>query len=967
MAITSVQRFNGDEDIAFRVLGPLEVRGPAGLVRVPSGRQQTVLSALLLDLNRVVATDYLVDILWAHQPPETVRTQVQICVSRIRGLLQPTGVTIETRSPGYLLSAEAHTVDAHVFRARAREATDLIQEGRQEEAAAVLRSSVGLWRGPAFSGITADGLRVRATHLDEERMAAIESYLGIELALGRHNQLIGEINTLVQEHPLREGLRAQLMLALYRSGRQADALEAYRAGRDLLIDELGLEPGTELRELEQRILAADESLRVAPPAVAGRGAEGAGDSEGPGGRPEPSATAATAITPFQLPTDTADFVGRTETARAAERTLVENDGKVGVLVLVGRPGVGKSATAVHIAHRLGPEHFPDGQLYCDLRAIRGNPLTPADALGRFLRALGVPGQAIPDDTDERAAMYRGLLATRRVLVVLDDAASETQVLPLVPAGPGCGVVITSRTNLTGMPGAALVQMETLSGDTSLELLAQVLGEERVAAEPEAARALVRSVGRLPLALRIVSARLAARRHWSIASMVARLADESHRLDELAHGDMTVRASLSMTFDGLERPGARAFGLLGMVDGPTIPVWSAAALLDDGRPFPSDIVEPLVDAHLLDIVGSGLNAEPVYRFHDLVRDYSRERLLQTEDDTSRRQALERLMGGWLALLDAANRGLVGGDYLLVRGESARWNPPRSYVDRVTADPYAWLEAERTNLLHIVSQAVEEGLAKHSWELTVGVSMFLMRRGYMTDIADLHDRVEPLVRRSGDRLGAAAITADLANLLKSRYDDATRRTRLEWVLSEYTELGEVRGASSVRMHLAFMDHNAGDNDSALHGCENALKGFTSLGDAAGQRRSLMLSGYLRVRAGDADDGLRELAEALALAETCGDVRAQAQVLEQVALADVFLGDLGRAEERLNTALDLVRDLVDPLGEAKILLELSRVHLARGRVDTARAGLERIREIGEQLRYERWIRVADLALADISEQKA
>ncbi|WP_017585939.1 AfsR/SARP family transcriptional regulator [Nocardiopsis ganjiahuensis] len=960
MAITSVQRFHGDDDITFRVLGPLEVRGPVGLIRVPSGRQQTVLSALLLDLNRVVATDHLVDTLWAHQPPETVRTQVQICVSRIRGLLQPTGVTIETRPPGYLLAAEADTVDAHVFRARVREATDLIQEGCQEEAAAVLRSSVSLWRGPAFSGITAEGLRVRATHLDEERMAAIESYLGIELTLGRHNHLIGEINTLVQEHPLREGLRAQLMLALYRSGRQADALEAYRSGRELLIDELGLEPGTDLRELEQRILAGDESLRVAPPSVA------LGNAGGASRQAEPPAPAPAAVAPFQLPTDTADFVGRTEVTRAAERTLVEDRGRVGVVVLVGRPGVGKSSTAVHIAHRLGPEHFPDGQLYCDMRAIRDNPLTPADALGRFLRALGVPGQAIPDDTDERAAMYRGLLATRRVLVVLDDAATETQVLPLVPAGPGCGVVITSRSNLTGVPGASLVQMETLSGDSSLKLLERVLGEERVAAEPDAARALVRAVGRLPLALRIVSARLAARRHWSIASMVERLADESHRLDELAHGDMTVRASLSMTFDGLEDQGARAFGLLGMVDGPTIPVWSAAALLDDGRPFPSDIVEPLVDAHLLDIVGSGLNAEPVYRFHDLVRDYSRERLLQAEGDTSRRQALQRLMGGWLALLDAANRGLVGGDYLLVRGDSPRWNPPRSYVERVTADPYAWLEAERANLLHTVSQAVDEGLDQHSWELTVGVSMFLMRRGYMTDIADLYDRVEPLVRRGGDRLGAAAIATHLASLLKSRYDDSTRRAQLEWALGEYVELGEVRGEASARMHLAFADHLAGDHDTALRGCEKALKGFSSLGDLAGQRRGLMLSGYLRMRAGDVDEGRRELAEALSLAKECGDVRAQAQVLEQAAQADTLLGDLDRAEERLNTALDLVRDLVDPLGEAKVLLELSRVHLARGRVDAARAALERTRELGEQLRHERWIRVADRALADLSAQK-
>ncbi|MDE3723091.1 BTAD domain-containing putative transcriptional regulator [Nocardiopsis sp. N85] len=935
----------GDGGIVFRVLGPIEVRGPNGIVRVPAGRQQTVLGVLLLELGRVVSTDQLVDTLWEHDPPETVRTQVQICVSRLRTLLKPIGATIETRPPGYVLSADPETVDAHVFRARVREATALVREDRAEEAAALLRSAVGLWRGPAFSGIGAEALRVKATHLDEERMAAVESHLAIELDLGMHQRLIGEINTLVEEHPLREGLRAQLMLALYRSGRQAEALEVHRVGRELLIEELGLEPGVELRELERAILAGDPSLAYA--------AEGRAARTDDTGRDGAVGTAfGTGVAPFQLPTDTVDFVGREDTIREVERTLVDSRAGTRVVVLLGRPGVGKSSTAVRIAHRLGSEHYPDGQLYCDMRATRDAPLSPNEVLGRFLRALGVPGPAVPDDMDERATMYRGLLATRRALIVLDDAATESQILPLIPAGPGCGVLVTSRTNLTGLPGATLVQLDTLSRDTSLELLSQVLGEARVTAEPEAARALVRAVGRLPLALRIVSARLAARRHWTLTSMVDRLADERHRLDELAHGDMTVRASLSMTYDGLDRETARAFGLLGLVDGPTIPMWSAAALLDDDRPFPSDIVEPLVDAHLLDIVGVDPAGEPVYRFHDLVRDYARERSARSDDDDARAAAVRRLMGGWLALLDAANDAVVGGEYLRVRGGAPRWTPPARYVERVLRDPYSWLESERANLRHVVLQAVDLGMDEQCWDLLVGFSVFLTRRGSMRELAELHDRAEPFVRARGNRLGMASLWATVSEALSHRYDNTARTVLLEKALAEYTDLGEVRGQAIARRALAALVAEAGDEKRALGLCEQAMTDFVTVGDLGGQWRSLMLMGYLRGRGGDDAGGRDELDRALTLAGRTGDPRARAQVLRRLAQLDLLKGDVEQGVERLRGVLCIVEEIGDLVGQTMVLRDLGTACAEAGRTAEARellerslAGFEQLREEGER----------------------
>ncbi|MEU1898071.1 BTAD domain-containing putative transcriptional regulator [Nocardiopsis dassonvillei] len=916
--------------------------GPQGPLPVPAGRQQAVLCALLLELERVVSVDHLIDVLWAHDPPDTARTQVQICVSRLRRLLKPTGVSIETRPPGYLLVVDPATVDVHVQRTLVGEAAALNAQGRGEGTAAALRAAADLWRGPTLSGVGSAILAAKATRLDEERLSVIESYLDVELGLGRHSRLVGEIRTLVGEHPLRERLRAQLMLALYRSGRQAEALDTYRAGRELLVEELGLEPGEELRGMESAILAGDPGLQApAPPAPAAppARAEASADDDAPRD-PAPETR------PYQLPTDTADFVGREDVTRTIRETLVGGGGRAGVAVLMGRPGVGKSATAMHVAHALAAEHYPDGQLYCDLRATRGNPLTSSDVLSRFLRSLGAPAQAIPEDVDERAAMYRGMLASRRVLVVLDDAADEAQLLPLIPAGAGCGVIVTSRAFLTGLPGATQVQLDTLPGDASIELLSRVLGEARVRTEPEAARALVRAVGRLPLALRIISARLAARPRWRLAAMVERLADERNRLDELAHGDMTVRASLSLTYDGIEPGTARAFRLLGTMEGPTIPAWSAGALLDDGRPFPSDLVEPLVDAHMIDIIGVDAAGEPVYRFHELVRDFSRERLLR-EEDGGRRAAVERLLGGWLSLLDTANRRLMGGDYLRLRGEAPRWSPPARYVERLMADPYTWLEAERANIRHAALQAVAEGLDEHSWDLVVGVSLFLTRRGYLDDLSELYGAVEPALRASGNRRGRAALMETAGATLTQGKDDALRAAMLEEALAEFTDLGDTHGQALTRRGLASVFDLRGERAGAIRLCEQALEGFLVVGDLGGQWRCLMLMGYLRCLEGDVRRGRDELDRALTLAEATGDSRACAQVLRRIGLLEAAGGEYGRALEHLHRARGLVEELDDPVGRAVVLRDLGRVYARSGRRAEAGLHLERSAVLFEGLR--------------------
>lgn len=926
-----------------------------GPVRVPPGRQQVVLGLLLLEINRVVPTHRIVDVLWGHDPPETARTQVQICISRLRKLLVPTGATIETVPPGYQLRSHPETVDAQLHSLQVRDAAVLLREGREEEAATLLRDTVGLWRGAALSGTENEGLIADAARLEDERVDATETYLGIELRLGRHTELVSEIGALVEAYPLRENLRAQLMLALYRSGRQAEALEVYRSGRDLLVEELGLEPGRRLRDMESAVLAGDPALnlpeeteRIVP--VSAQVLERALTEPDPGPAFEPgTATGAHAVTPFQLPTATADFVGRGDVVATVERALTEDEGAVGVVALLGQAGVGKSSTAVRIAHDLAEEYFPQGQLYCDMRGSREIPLEPSDVLARFLRALGVPGQGIPDDIDERSTMYRGILAGRRVLVVLDDAADETQLLPLIPGDAGCGVIITSRARLTGLPGAARVELDTLSEETSLELLDRVLGRERVRSQAEAARALVRSVGRLPLALRIVAARLAARPHWPLAGMVERLSDEQRRLDELTHGDLTVRASLSLTHDGLDQRTVRVFSLLGLAEGPTVPAWVAGAVLDDDRPFPSDLAEPLVDAHMLDVVGVDPAGEPVYRFHELVRDYAREQLGQGEDRKAWAEALERLLGGWLALLDEANHRLSGVDRVHIRGEAPRWYPPRKYVDRLLADPYVWLEAERANLRYAVAQAAEEGLHELCWELAVALARFLDRRGYVDDLVGMYDTAMSVMRDKGNRLGVAALDTEVGYLLRGRYDPPARQRLMENALSEFVELGHFHGEMMARSNLAFRRGAEGDLEGAIRYGEHALAGFVSLGDLGRQRQCLLLIGNLRVRTGDSARGWTELKQALTLAERVGDLRGRAQSHWWIGRSHLYSAETEAAVEQLTMALDLVRQINDPKGEAALLQSLGEAYLALGQKENGRSALLQSLSLYEDLRDE------------------
>ncbi|MGW6793675.1 AfsR/SARP family transcriptional regulator [Streptomyces chartreusis] len=941
--------------VTFQVLGELKVLSGGRTVPIPAGRQQAVLAALLLENGKLLSCDRLIELLWDQEPPETARTQVQICVSRVRKTLAGAGInaTIVTRPPGYVLQIDDSSLDLSRFRRAVAEASASAAQGRTAEAADTLRAAVALWQGPCLNGITSENLARIGPHIDEERLAATELFIELELSMGLHRQVTAEIARLVSDNPLREGFRGQLMLALYRSGRQAEALQAYREARSLLQDELGLEPSEHLRRLEQSILTEDASLRldhahVGTPTSPGKSPSlleatppGAPPSEGP-------LTTARGSVPRQLPVDTADFVGHERLIAEAEDALTNTSphGAPGIVVIAGRSGIGKSTFAARIAHRLAETHFPDGQLYCRLRGGRTDPVDPREVLGRFLRALGLPGPAIPDSMEEREEIYRSMLAAQKILVVIDDAADEQQVLPLLPGSRSCGVLITSRIRLTALPGAHRVALEVLSETDSLKFLGNVVGTQRVQGQMEAAKELVASVGGLPLALRIVAARLAARPAWPLAAMVKRLADESRRLDELAYGEMTVRASLSLTYDGLAQEDRRLLRLLSLVGGSTFPGWIAGALLDGPTPtpYPSDLLEPLIDVQMLDVFGTETTGELGYAFPDIVRLFARDRLTAETDETERRAAVRRMGAAWLSLTTQAQHRILGTRYL--HGPATHWDLPPSQVSAVLARPLDWLDTELENLSLTVDSLVQEGEDEYAWELAVSLAPLYETRGYLDDWAITHRTALTAVNRCGNRLGQAALLASLGSLHLNRRNLPKAREALTAASEIFEQLGHDKGLGLCRRDLGILARFTGRDNSAMKLFEEAQQHFDRCDEPWALASVLTQRAAILLRRGGTQRVELELNQALEIWRDLGYTGGQARVLQRLGQLRVLQGQFTQARNTLSEGLEMVLKDGDVIGQAHMLHDLGRAHAGMGEMTDASTFFNRALSLREEI---------------------
>jgi DNA-binding SARP family transcriptional activator len=941
--------------VKFRILGPLEIAAEAERLELGGTRQQIVIAMLLLNANRVVTLDRLLEAIYGEDLPPTARSQAQISISSLRRLFASRSreAIISTREHGYVIQVDSGRLDFQQFDELVSAARGARDANHLEQAVASYRDALRLWRGPALDGIDSQLVRAAASRLDEQRIATNEDRVDLELQLGRHHELVGELTELVDEFPLREQLRGQLMLALYRCDRTAEALQVYRQARRTMIDELGIEPGERLQHLEHAILTADPTL--GPPAPI-------------------RMQSASPQVPSLLPTDIADFTGRSEQVNQIREHLIPPAGPrerlaVPVVVIVGKGGVGKTSLAVHASHGVA-QHFPDGRLFADLHGGASHPVSPMQVLERFLRALGVPGSYLPDAVDERAEMYRNLLAGRKILVVLDDAMSESQVSPLLPGSGAAGVIITSRRRLAGLAGATHVELNVFDADKSIDLLARITGEVRVQSEALAAAQVAEHCGHLPLALRIAGARLSARPHWSIQQLVERLADETRRLDELRHGDMGIRPSISLTYESTGEQARQLFRRLALLDLPVFSGWMSAALLDLPVDEADDLLDELVNAQLIETTGPGSGVYSHYRFHDLIRVFARERLAAEEPAPERQAALERALGALLYLAEEAHWRHYGGDAL--RSDAARWPLPRRMVEQLTAEPVSWYDHERPILVAGVRQAAQVGAVELCWSLAFSAVALFESRVYLDDWQETHDIALEATQKARHVRGQAAMLYSVGslNIAQQRFDQARRAFTMAARL--FTKVDDDQGIALVTRHLAFIDRLSGRLDDATKRYEQALAIFKRTGDMVAIACVLHGLAQVKLELNDIDSARELLADALRLTRAAKCRRIEAQVLHRIGEANLLAGDLTGAVDAFELALAGTRDISDPIGEAYALMGIGVSKIRQGEFGQAREPLQRALELagtaGQPLTEARaLLGLSELALATSDAREA
>ena len=909
------------------MLGPLEVETDDGrLVKLTGLKRRQLLACLLVAPQHRLPVDRLTSLLWPGREPKSARSSLHVYVYQLRRALEDE-TRIAHAHGTYTLVVGPNEYDTDRFVALLADGQSAAVDGDPTKAAELTRKALGLWRGEPLRGLEGiDLLQEEARRLANLRLTALEAALDAELTLGQHTEAVPELLRLVDEHPLRERFRAQLMLALFRSGRQAEALRAFRAGRSILRRELAAEPGAELRDLEQAVERED-------PALAWAG--GAQPEHGP----LPERPAAARSVPAELPTDAATFSGRAnEVARL--RTYLTNaaKGPTPIAAIDGTGGVGKSALALKVAHAAARE-FPDGQLYINLRGATPGlaPLAPQLVLTRFLRALGTSD--VPSDLDEATAAYRSLTAGRRVLIVLDDAYDAAQIRPLLPGGSTCAVLITSRDVMSTVDGVGHLHLDTLTEPDALELLGGLVGPERLRAEPDAAVDIVRRCGLLPLAIRIAGARLATRQDWTLATFAERLADAQGRLDELQYADLAVRSSFAMSLEHLRSEStrgdvdpARLFELLGLLDTADFGVPMAAALADSSTHHAVAAIDPLVRAQLVQPVGASR-----YTMHDLVRLHARELATEHLDELDRQAAIRRALHCYLATVRRAMTMLIydSSPRTQYGTPSAELSHPGvTFPDRTAAAD--WLAAELDNLLTVTRQALT--FAADGPRIAIGLSAALNAvwgmRGQWHALIGLHELVLPAAEASGDEDTIALVHGDLgrAYRLSGRPDDAERH--FQRALAGWESVGDPGHEADMLYSLGAISSRRGEQALAEQFYQRALQIRRDQKDLFGVAHLLNVLGVEAMGANRYTDALPYLNQALTIFRQLDERRGEGMVLANLAEAEVKAGDPKRAVPLYLQATLVYDDAGDKLSEARSLWELGDTLNALGDPDEAKA---------------------------------
>ncbi|MEV6652914.1 BTAD domain-containing putative transcriptional regulator [Streptomyces sp. NPDC051219] len=880
----------------YRILGRLDVFDGTQWTSLNAAKQRAVLGLLLINANHFVSTDALVHELWGDQVPRSAAKSLQVYVHRLRRALGTAEGALLTRSGGYELSVCPGETDAGRFAALAAAGQSALADGRPEEAVGTLAEALGLWRGRALGDVPPTmSVLTESARLEECRLTARQALAEAKLAVGMHGELAAELGAVLAEQPLHEPMWATLMIALHRSGRRSDALDAYASARRLLLDELGVAPGARLQEALKTVLDDAERQKHHPLR--------------------------------QLPPRLPDFVGRQAHLDRMLGLLGSPNASVPrIVVVTGVAGVGKSSFAVHAAHLLRGS-FPDGQLYTDLRTSSHRPAEPGDILVSLLRTVGVSGAAIPEGLGERSRRYRSELADRRVLVVLDNAHNEQQLRPLLPGTGDSAILITSRSGLAGLEGALRIDLGLLPDDEALTLLARAAGDDRTRHSPDAAARIARQCGNLPLALRIVGARLATRPHLSPARIADALADERRRLDELVAGDLEVRASVSLSYEVLEPSAERAFRLLGVLSAPTVPGWVVGALLGCGPAKAERALDQLVDNRLLEVAAPDATGEPRFRMHNLVRLCAQEQAAAHEPPHEQAAALARVCAAYLELAQRADRMLTSGLAGPVPTPTPPWQP--HHAGGLPARPLAWLSSERTTLCALVRQA-EPGTA---WRLAAALADYFESAAHFDDWRDTHETALTSARAAGDRLGEAVMHRGLGelNTAQDRYAEAIACFRRS--LDAYARRGQPDpGEAAAAVGLGVLLRLRGRYREAALCLERGISGARATGNARAEAYALCALGTVHLERGETSAARIAFGRSLALSRTADYPMGEFSAQRCIGLVELASGRLAAARRHLELARRIAAGQENHVGEVHALQWLG--HLTDVYGDTERA---------------------------------
>ncbi|MGW5050741.1 AfsR/SARP family transcriptional regulator [Actinokineospora sp. NPDC004072] len=955
------------------VLGPPAVVAGGVEVNLGGPKPKALLAALVQHAGRVVAVERLVDLLWDDAPPQSATALVHTYISLLRRGLAAAGRkdALVTRSPGYQLVVDPDEVDAAAFDRLLGAARAAERAGDAAAAGRGYAQALELWRGPACGGVDARFAERWRAALGEDRLSAEDGLARSLLELGRAEEAAARLQRVVACQPLREDSRALLMRALHEAGRQADALEVYRTGRRLLLDELGIEPGERLRALHAAILDGS----VAPQAPA---------------QPDPA--------PRTLPPDIGDFTGR-EDALATLLAIGEQRGGAGTatptVVVSGFGGAGKSALAVHAAHLLR-HRYPDGQLFADLRGAERD-LDAFEVLGRFLTALGV--EELPASLDERVEAYRQRVAGRALVVLLDNARSEHQVRALLPGAPRCLVLITSRSRLAGLAGTESIELGFLDQRSAVEMLGKVVGPDRVAAQPAAAARIAELCGGVPLAIRAAGAKLRARPHWPLKSLADRLSDERRRLDELAVGDLAIRSSLALNYADLDAAQRRAFHLLCLLDLPDFGWWVAAPLLDVDPATAEDVVERLVDLRLLDVACVDSIGRVRYRFHDLVQLYGAEQAAQEPPEVVA-AALTRTLGAWMALVEAASRRLPRVTLGLPPLYTSDCSVDPRLVAEAEENPVEWFKSETAAVVRAVERGHELGIDGMTTLLITSLltSPFAARNEF-DGWQRTHEVALAAARAGGDRRAEAVVLAGLGQMHYEKDDFAAADAHfrlahaqavavadrpvqaialvgLGTVARDVGEFAKARAdlaaaaaiggdcvVAAARYGLGAIERDHGDIAASVAHFTAAIGLYQRIGDRRGEALALRGLGLCHRARGEYEPAARLSADAAAILLATGDDLGATYAHQSWAKASLRLGVADGVAEALAGCLEVCARRRDRFGVALVTRTLGEYHLATGDPGHARElladALARWGELDLAIWQARTLR--DLAAAD------